>query len=358
MTYAVDTPPFYPGTRADLAVSPLRPGARHAFVAVSFQSSRARYRNVAHAGGDRPMAGLQAEGLMVRLVRSAVFATALAFAGAAAAQDSPQPGSQPDIVVTAERERGEQVRDFVAALAEAPGNGQLSRFEDSICPAVFGLSGPLREAVVNRMRNVAAAVGLTVAGGRCTPNLLLMVTADKRAFIQALAQRSPQYFTDEGENRARRVAAQPGSASAWHAEVRLNADGRALPMQGGVAVNQTGRAQSRIAASARPAFVAAAVVVEREALTGLSATQLADYALMRALARTDPGRLPASAPPTILRVLDAPADSEVPVSLTRWDLGFLRGLYASRANLNAAAQRGEIVRAVDAEVRRLDGTEN
>jgi hypothetical protein len=79
---------------------------------------------------------------------------------------------------------------------------------------------------------------------------------------------------------------------------------------------------------------------------------------MRALARTDPGRLPASAPPTILRVLDAAAESEVPLSLTRWDLGFLRGLYASRANLNATAQRGEIVRAVDAEVRRLDGTEN
>lgn len=282
-----------------------------------------------------------------------VLALALAGTAPALAQEPPETGDS-NVVVTGTLEREQEIRDFVAALAPGPGNGQLARFEDNICPAVFGLNGPLREQVVSRMRRVSETVGLRLAGEGCRPNLLLMVTRDKRAFIQALAARYPQYFGDDRENSARGVARQPGPASAWHAEDVVNADGRALPRQGGFAVNRTTRGQSRIALAVRPVFTAAAVVIERDALTGLSTTQIADYALMRALAETDPSRLPASTPATILTVLEAPMGSELPVTLTRWDLGFLRGLYASTANLNATAQRGEIREGVR---EALDGAE-
>ena len=279
---------------------------------------------------------------------------ALAAAPAALAQEGAQANPESNVVVTGDPEREQAVRDFVGALTAGPMNGQLGRFEEAICPAAFGLSGPMRAAVEARMRAVAAAVGLEVGSERCTPNVLLMVTRDKRALIRAIAQRYPNYFGDARRDRAARVAEQPGAASAWHAEEQRNADGRPLPMQGGFAVNQTSRSPSRIAASGRPAFIAAAVVVESEALVGLSPTQLADYVLMRALARTDPGRLDASAPPTILGVLDAPAGSEVPLSMTRWDLGFLRGLYTAQGNLYATAQRGQIVRSVEAELQQPD----
>lgn len=271
-----------------------------------------------------------------------VLALALASAAPAFAQEPAPAGDQSNVVVTGTLEREQEIRDFVAALTPGPGNGQLARFENRICPAAFGLSGPLREQVVTRMRTVSEAVGLRLAEEGCRPNVLLMVTRDKQAFIQALAARYPQYFGDDRENSARGVARQPGPASAWHAEEVVNADGRALARQGGFAVNRTTRNQSRIAASARPVFTAAAVVVERDALTGLSTTQLADYALMRALAGVDPHRLDTSSPATILTVLEAPMGSELPVTLTRWDLGFLRGLYAGRDNLFATAQRGEI----------------
>lgn len=281
---------------------------------------------------------------MSALMLRAVLAFAVACTAPAFAQEPPETGSNSNVVVTGEREREreQEISDFVAALAPAPIDGQLARFEDDICPAAFGLAGPLRAQVVDRMRRVSEAVGLRLAREGCRPNVLLMITRDKRAFIQALAARYPQYFGEDRENNARGVARQPGPASAWHAEVSVDADGRGLPRQGGFAVNRTTRGQSRIAHSARPVFAAAAVVIERDALTGLSTTQLADYALMRALARTDPGRLPAASPATILTVLEAPMGSELPVTLTRWDLGFLRGLYAGRANLNATAQRGEI----------------
>lgn len=270
-----------------------------------------------------------------------LLAAALAFADAALAQRTPPPAEgEGDIVVTAERQ--EAIRAFVGALTQTPQTGQIPRFEDSICPAAHGLNGTAREAVVARMRAVAVAAGLRTGGARCRPNVLLMVTADKRALIRALAQRYPHWFGDERRNGAFSLMNQPGPVAAWHAEMTVNADGRGLRMVGDIEVNQTTRQAGRIQAAARPAFIAAAVVVERSALVGLSTTQLADYAMMRALARTDPAQLPATGPATILRVIDAPADAEVPVTLTQWDLGFLRGLYASPANLRAPAQRGAI----------------
>ncbi len=292
---------------------------------------------------------------------AALLAAALAAASPAHSQDAsgdnpaaaPQAGPEGDVTVTGTLERDREIRDFVGALTPVPMTGQLSRFEDQICPTVLGLSGPLRAAAIARMRRVATTVGLRVNRGRCRPNVLLMVTRDKRALIQTLVSRFPHFFGEE-ENSPRRILAEPGPAAAWHAAAELNADGRALPAQGGFTVNRTTRRASRISAPTRPAFFAAAVVVERQALTGLSVNQLADYAMMRALARTDPHRLPAGSRRSILTVLEAPMGSEIPTTLTRWDLGFLRGLYGSTANLRAPQQRGEIQRRV---ARELDGPE-
>lgn len=96
------------------------------------------------------------------------------------------------------------------------------------------------------------------------------------------------------------------------------------------------------------------MVVESKALGGLSTTRLADYAAMRALARIDPARIDAPAPSTILRVLDAGADSEVPITLTQWDFSFLKGLHSSPHNLYAPSQRSEIGRVMEREMERTD----
>lgn len=300
---------------------------------------------------------------------ASIAAVTLAAAGAAFAQATPSappppaPSARPqtseqDVIVTGTLRREEEIRDFVGALTHGePMTGQISRFEDAICPGVYGLSAAVRDTIANRIRTVAAFVGLRVGGANCRPNVLLMVTRDKRAFLQRLASRYPQFF-DEEENSPRRVVAQPGPVSAWHAAIELNAEGQPLSVQGGFGVNRTGRGQSRITAATRPVFTAAAVVVESGSLAGLSTIQLADYVLMRGLARTDPHQLTASSPPSILTAIEAPMGTAVPITITTWDLGFLRGLYGGQANLRAPQQRGEIQRQVATELNRAGSGEN
>jgi hypothetical protein len=285
------------------------------------------------------------EEMMAALVRFLAAAGALAFAAGLAAQETERP---PDILVTGQ-DVDRQVRDFVGALTEAPPRGQLSRFERRVCPAAVGLSPTQKAAVAERLRRVAEAAGLDVAGASCTPNVLLIVTGDKRAFIESLEREYPYYFGDMTSAAVRRLARSPGPAAAWQIQgPPLDAEGLEMPRAPGGAsgadyyVNRTTRTGSRITAAARPRFQAAAVVVEQRSLDGLTTTQLADYAAMRAFARTDPERLPASSPATILKILEAPMGSEVPLSLTPWDLSFLKALYAGTGKLFAASQRSEI----------------
>lgn len=288
---------------------------------------------------------------MPRFSRAWLLAAALGLSGAASAQ-KPDEG---EIVVTgSEEDLDRQIRDFVGALTPASPRGQLARFERKMCPAVVGLPAAQKAAVAARLRRVAGAVGMEVASASCTPNMLLIVTSDKRAFIEALERKYSYYFGSLSPSQVRRIAREPGPAAAWQIDgPPLDADGVEMG-QGGEAslpgaeyyVNRTTRPPSRTTAAGRPQFQAAAVVVEQKALDGLTTLQLADYAAMRAFARTRPDRLPDPGPATILKILEAPMGSEVPLTLTAWDLSFLKGLYASSDNLLAASQRSEIRRQI------------
>jgi hypothetical protein len=282
----------------------------------------------------------------MQLIVGALGTLALVLAVPAFAQETAQPAGDQEIVVTGNPDVERQLTDFVGALTQVPRSGQLSRFEAAVCPTVVGVKPTQKEAVVARMRVVAKAAGLAVGRQGCVPNVLLVVTADKRAFLEALRDKHPYYLGDMSASAVRRLIAAPGPAAAWQVEgPQRNADGRELTSNGGPTLNRTTRTSSRLTAAARPQFAAAAVVVEAKALEGLTTTQLADYAAMRAFARTDPSKLPASAP-TILNILEAPDDAEVPITLTDWDLAFLRSFYAAPANLTAASQRSQIRRGV------------
>ncbi|HEY0325262.1 MAG TPA: hypothetical protein VGC46_04705, partial [Allosphingosinicella sp.] len=156
------------------------------------------------------------------IARAVLASTALLLCMPAAAQEQ-QPESS-EIVVTGAREREQQVREFVTALTPAP-SGSIPRMIEEVCPHVVGLAPSQNEAVAARLRSVAGAAGLGVAPSGCTPNAIVIVTRNKREFIQTLNRRRPQSFETLTPAQITRLAHSPGPAAAWQLEGLVDADG-------------------------------------------------------------------------------------------------------------------------------------
>lgn len=264
---------------------------------------------------------------------------------ASPAVSDPAPAADQPIVITGQKDTHKAVEDFVKALTPVESHGQLSRFEHEVCPAVFGLAEPQARAVQDRIRLVATTVGIVVGREHCTPNVLLLVTSDKKAFLQELQRHSSNDY-GISDHQFRVLEQQPGHAAAWQVQgPMMNSDGVEITEDSeGFPVNRTIIPSSRITVPVRPQFDASVVVVERRALVGLTTTQLADYVAIRALTGADPAKLASSGAPTILHVLDVPVGGEAPVTMTKWDFDLLSGFYDTHRDLSTAAQRSAIAR--------------
>jgi hypothetical protein len=293
----------------------------------------------------------------------------------AASLSSAQPATQPvptaepnPIVVEGERRREEKIVAFIKALTPAPIRGQLSRFESPICPSVEGIADQQQaNEIVDRIRHVAAAVGVPVARPGCTTNLAVFITHDKQALLEKLARWDGMFPEEWSGARIRDFERDQSPVAAWQTESEVWQDGFGLggaattapqnmnyfSQQSGAAGQKGGELKghsltaphavaTRLKPSARPVVAKAVVVIKAEALAGLTPVQVADYAAMRTLVRTDPKELTRVQADTILGIIDAPMDSAVPQSLTAWDLSFLKAFYASATNKYAEYQRAQM----------------
>ncbi|HMC93072.1 MAG TPA: hypothetical protein VKI45_11485 [Allosphingosinicella sp.] len=277
------------------------------------------------------------------------FATLFAAAALAAPAWAQQPEpDQPQIVVEGRRDQDKQIRELLKALPPVPINGHFARFERAACPAVIGVSAQSKPALVARMRLVAKAAGAPVGKPDCAANVLVIVTPDKVRLLEQLERRFPDYLGDISHWGVNRLKKTPGRTLLWNVQESLTAEGRPPndSSPDGVPVNRTFEHASRLTDMAHPALTGSVLVIETKALVGLTAVQIADYAVMRTLTGIDPARVPQDSPQSILKVLDAPMGGETPITVTRWDVAFLRSFYSANTSLYAPAQRGEITAAM------------
>lgn len=264
-------------------------------------------------------------------------------AGAEPRATDDEPG---EIIVEGQRNWDEKAERFVDALTPATARGQIARFEAPVCPLVAGLSGPRNRLIAERIRNVAGAVGIPIAKPGCDATILLFVVADKADFLRRLQKEEPDYFPAEGGlQQLRRMVRDPSPAAAWRFEGLFRSDGREMPKDfttGYYVQRNTTESPSRLAPLGRRGFITSVIVVQASALEGLTTTQLADYAAMRAFVRTDPYQVRDLTAATILNAIDTPMGAPVPLSLTEWDFGFLKAFYASGKNRYASYQRSDI----------------
>lgn len=279
---------------------------------------------------------------------------------ATAAAQAPQPAPQPDqIIVQGERQRA-QIDDFVAQLKPASGHAQLAKFLEPVCPEVAGLDGSQGLGIANRMRRVAEAAGVEVGPSGCTPNVLVLVVQDKTAAMAELRRRRPDLLGDLPATEFRKMANARNGAAAWQVVDLIQTDGMRLGASGmktgdhveqeAIRMVQTVGSPSRLRELSVPQFLTSIVIIEADVAKDVTPTQLADYALMRALVPTvDREAAPRQ---SILNLVNADrAGLAAPNSVTMWDMAFLKSLYATSNAVEASVQRDAIARRMASELR-------
>jgi len=276
--------------------------------------------------------------------KSCVGIFALSLSGLALAQQPLPPADQEEIVVHGTRERDQALRQFIKSVTVAePNFGQLGRFESPACPYVLGLGQSQDQMVAARIRQVADTVGIETGDEHCNPNVFVIVADDKRGTIRWIKRHLAGLVVD-ANGRPIVIPNDDSPATGWHVRGMKDDFGRESDFFVIASI------ATRIRPMARPHFLASILVVEARSLTGLTTTELADYAAMRAFAQLDPKKLKPSTVPTILNILDAPIGTAIPLTLTDWDLAFLHGLYASALNQYAVTQQLEIQRSMRKEL--------
>lgn len=270
----------------------------------------------------------------------------------AAAQDVPPQES--DVVISGKRVSEKQAvrRQIAAITARVHDDKPLARFHDPVCIGTSGLPREAGMTVLDRMIEIAQDSGLPTRDGKCTPNIMVIFADDAGTQIDTLAKRGGGSFTGLDLSDVRALRRQNGPAYFWgSSEVRsrdgdqLQSSGQGDDAPGGPPTLRVSTA-SHISPPIRYDMRTAILVIERNALLGKSLRQVADYAAMRAFARTREPEAPAL--PTILSLF-AP-DATPPAELTAFDRGYLQGLYRGAANTFAHTAQQRIAREI-AEVR-------
>lgn len=287
-----------------------------------------------------------------------------AVASPAAAQQSaggqPQVPSSQDIVVTQERLNRDAVVDFVDDVT-LDANGQIAMFRAPICPFVDGFVESQNRKIEQRIRDVAKTAGVGVAEGRCSPNLVLMVASNGAATLRKLHKERPILFQGILPAEVRGVLRQKGPVWTWQTILESPSDGRSDPSSsdfrtGSGGVQGAGGAssrfeenasalrtttQSRVLKTTRPDLFASFILIDFAAIQGLGPIQIADYAAMRTLARTQ--ARPTLRQRTILRLFDIPREWRAELDqLTPWDVAYLQALYKSTNRVSASMQKSTI----------------
>src|SRR6476620_7407206 len=130
---------------------------------------------------------------------------ALALAAASAAPTSPEAAPQSDaIVVEGVRNARSRATQYVDELLPGGFDTQFGRYQDPSCAKTIGLPEPLQTEVLDRIRNVATAAKIDIGRPGCSPNLLLVVIADKKAIIDGMRKERQSYLYGIGRDQQHR----------------------------------------------------------------------------------------------------------------------------------------------------------
>jgi len=291
-------------------------------------------------------------------------------AALAISQPAPQDDTRDDpvtelgTVIVDGRRVEEQAKAFVASATDAPGTRSLARWERPVCPGVANLRAEAAQALIDRIAEVAMALGVETESPGCKPNLLIVAARadDAEAVVRRAIERSEFDFrpsrngTDRGGEALEAFASSTAPVRWWHVSLPVGAlmGEPAIALDGETSMGPAagvpgtfGEAApapsivvssfSRTSSTIRNDLMRVIIVVDADQAAAAPFSALADYLAMVGLAQIDPEAEVGDAP-TILNLFNSGA-AQPTGGLTAWDAAFLIALYETRSNPSSLRQQ-------------------
>lgn len=262
-----------------------------------------------------------------------------------------------DVVVDA-RQLEEMARDFIEDVAAPNRRRGLARWNTPLCIGVANLRRDAAQAIIDRISDVAADLGVDIGAPGCTANTLIVATDDGAGMARALVERRRRAFRNGSLQMTQTKSALEAFQSDdrpvrwWQISTPVDSESgqRAIRLPGDTDGGDRPSAPvlyvfgaSRIVSQMRDDMSKVIIIVEVDDVEGLTTNQLADYMAMVTLAQIDDDAESARYD-TVLNLFDAP---DMVAGLTDWDMAYLRGLYSAEQNrINPNAQAGNVADAV------------
>jgi len=259
------------------------------------------------------------------------------------------------IVHASKKAYDRQIQDFVDQAAAKTRIGQLSRWNDRICPVTVGLTPDLDAYVSDRILALAKTVGAPAGELKsCRPNMVVVFSPDPQGLLDKVLKTKPHllgwHYTDA---EAKHLAVVDHPVQAWYATATQDYHGRVTsddpsfdwtPVTDAQDIldNATAAEGSRLRSGLQSQFASVLVVADTSKIVGRNLGAVGDYIAVLALTRAkDQGGCRDLPSITELFSPDC-ADSSIVLQATAGDLAYLRGLYSVNPTLYGDLQQGSI----------------
>lgn len=208
-------------------------------------------------------------------------------------------------------------------------NGQLARFDDSVCAGVMNLAPEHAQIVIDRIARAVHGVGLEAGRPGCEANVLVIFTEDSDRLAVGMVEEFGRTFDRQVEFFERGADLleefqRPGRPVRWwHMVERTAAPG--------------GDANSRLRAAYGTELFRVLIVVDTARVGRVNVGALGDYVAMHALARLSPD-WDTVGHDTILNLFELEGDAR-PVAMSSWDEAYLEALYSIRGDFASGAMQ-------------------
>jgi hypothetical protein len=237
----------------------------------------------------------------------------------------------------------ERVQAFVRTITRNTGfsdDESQIRWNTPICFLAAGWEAEALSSVLTRLSQISATAGAPLAGKTCTPNFVVVSTAEPDQVINAWYAKNKQLFGNASPLQIRHFL---DSTRSRPVRTWRNIDiGRVATTRFGHFVPSNGHADpSPFAGNSPLGFLSVFEIIDASRTAGIDLRQLTDYIAMMGLSNINID-VDVGDAPSILQLF-SPARSFA-VGLSNWDTAYLTALY--QTDQGSRSQRFEIAQRV------------